>query len=262
MVKTLQVLDLFSGIGGFSLGLEKAGFKTVAFCEIDKKAQQVLKKHWPTTPIYHNIKELTFEKLKKDGVANIETICGGFPCQDISLLGQGAGIKGERSGLWSEMCRVISEIRPQFAIVENVAALRRRGLSRVLGDLAEIGYDAEWHCIPASAVGAPHQRDRLWIIAYPHGKLWLPLKIHPRANKESVQTDMWKNFFFVRSGINDFEFREEDQPYLCGGNDGLSTRMDRLKQLGNAVVPQIPELIGRAILEASGRELEVFREAA
>jgi len=256
MFKTPQVLDLFSGIGGFSLGLERAGFKTVAFCEIDKKARQVLKKHWPTIPIYQNIKELTCEKLKKDGITNIEIICGGFPCQDISNLGQGAGIKGERSGLWSEMCRVISEIRPQFAIVENVAALRRRGLSRVLGDLAEIGYDTEWHCIPASAVGAPHQRDRLWIIAYPHGKLRFPLNIYPRADKKSVQTVMWKNFFFVRSGTNDFKFRQEDQSYLCGGNNGLSARMDRLKQLGNAVVPQIPELIGRAVLEASKKQLK------
>lgn len=154
--------------GGFSLGLERAGFKTAAFCEIDKKARQVLKKHWPTILIYHNIRDLTYEKLKSDGIADIDVICGGFPCVDISLAGKGAGIEGERSGLWKEFARLIGEIRPKYAIVENVSALRSRGLGRVLGDLAEVGYDAECHCISASAVGAPHQRDRLWIIAHPN----------------------------------------------------------------------------------------------
>src|SRR5208282_3242190 len=93
-------------------------------------------------------------------------LCGGFPCQDISNAGKRAGIDGERSGLWSEFARLIGELRPRYAIMENVAALLGRGLERVLGDLASIGYDAEWHCIPASAVGAPHRRDRVWIVAY------------------------------------------------------------------------------------------------
>ena len=167
----MNVLDLFSGIGGFSLGLERCGFKTVAFCEVDKKAQLVLQKHWPGVPIYGDIRELTYERLKADKIQPIDIICGGFPCQDISLAGKGAGIEGKRSGLWAEFARIIGEILPAFAIIENVAALRYKGkgLYRVLGDLAEIGYSAEWHCIPACAVGAPHQRDRIWIIAYPSG---------------------------------------------------------------------------------------------
>jgi DNA-cytosine methyltransferase len=163
----MKVLDLFSGIGGFSLGLERAGMETVAFCEIEKFPQKVLKKHWPEVPIYEDVRTLTAERLARDGVGRIDLICGGFPCQDISTAGKGAGIEGERSGLWSEIARLIGELRPRYAIMENVSALLGRGLDKVLGDLAEIGYDAEWHCIPASELGAHHHRDRVWIIAYP-----------------------------------------------------------------------------------------------
>ena len=159
----LKVLDLFSGIGGFSLGLERTeGFETVAFCEIDKKARQVLRKHWPDTPIFDDV-----TTLKGDQIGTVDVICGGFPCQDISYAGRGAGLAGERSGLWFEFHRLIKEVRPKWVIAENVSALRSRGLDTVLRSLAEIGYDAEWHCIPASAVGAPHRRDRVWIVAYP-----------------------------------------------------------------------------------------------
>ena len=163
-----KVLDLFAGIGGFSLGLEATGgFETTAFCELDKKAQLVLKKHWPDVPIYEDIKELTYERLKADG--NVPSvITGGFPCQDISCAGKAKGILAERSGLWSEMFRLIRDVRPAWAIIENVSALRSKGLTLVLQNLSEIGYMCEWHCIPASAVGAPHQRDRIWIIANPN----------------------------------------------------------------------------------------------
>ena len=164
----LKLLDLFSGIGGFSLGLERTGgFETVAFCEIDKFCQKVLRKHWPNVRQYTDIKTLTAVQLTADGIT-VDAICGGFPCQDISLAGGGAGMgEGTRSGLWSEYARLIGELRPRYVIVENVSALLGRGLDRVLGDLAQIGYDAEWHCIPASAVGAPHRRDRIWIVATP-----------------------------------------------------------------------------------------------
>jgi DNA-cytosine methyltransferase len=166
----VNVLDLFSGIGGFSLGLERTGgFRTVAFCEIEPYCRAVLKKHWPNVPCYEDVRTLTAERLRADGIS-VDAICGGFPCQDISTAGKGAGIEGERSGLWKEYARIIGEVRPRYVIVENVAALLGRGLSRVLGDLAEIGYDAEWHCIPASYVGAPHRRDRLWIVAYSQSK--------------------------------------------------------------------------------------------
>lgn len=165
----MNVLGLFSGIGGFELGLQRAGFSIAAMCEIDDFARAVLARHWPAVPCYRDVRLLTAEQLRADGIGPIDLICGGFPCQDISLAGTGAGIDGERSGLWSEFARLIGELRPRYALVENVAALAIRGLGRVLGDLAERGYDAEWRIVSASDVGAPHLRKRLWILAYPSG---------------------------------------------------------------------------------------------
>ncbi|MDX1950304.1 MAG: DNA (cytosine-5-)-methyltransferase, partial [Rickettsiales bacterium] len=167
---SLTVLDLFSGIGGFSLGAERAGWRTVSFCEIDKFCTEILKKRWPEVPIFDDIKSLTAEEIYKKVDSKIDVICGGFPCQDISVAGKKAGITGSRSSLWKEFARLINEIKPKYAIIENVANLRGNGLITVLQDLWQIGYDAEWHCIPASAVGAPHRRDRIWIIAYPNSQ--------------------------------------------------------------------------------------------
>jgi DNA (cytosine-5)-methyltransferase 1 len=161
----VRVLDLFSGIGGFSIGLEAAGFETVAFCEVSPVCRHLLAHHWPKVPCYDDIRTLTAERLAADGIG-VDVICGGFPCQDLSYAGKGAGLAGERSGLWRDYARLVRELRPKFVIVENVSALLGRGLGDVLGDLAALGYDAWWDCIPASAVGAPHRRDRLWIIAY------------------------------------------------------------------------------------------------
>jgi hypothetical protein len=150
---TFKLLDLFSGIGGFSLGLERSGgFETMAFCEIDPFCRKVLKKHWPHVPQYDDIKILTAERLRADGIVP-DAICGGFPCQDISVAGAGAGLDGERSGLWFEYARLISEIRPRVVIVENVGALLVRGLSVILGNLATLGYDAEWDCTSAIESG-------------------------------------------------------------------------------------------------------------
>ncbi len=182
----MKVLDLFSGIGGFSLGLERAGMRTVAFCEIDPFCRRVLARHWPGVPIYDDIEGLGWERLCADELwPGIDVIAGGFPCQDISLAGTGAGLEGDRSGLYWQIWRLIRELRPSFVILENVAALLNRGLDDVLRSLASIGYDAEWHCIPASAVGAPHIRDRIWIVAYPSsfsgdgGRTFQPSKAEP-----------------------------------------------------------------------------------
>ena len=162
-----KVLDLFSGIGGFSKGLEDTGgFETVAFCEFDEHARKVLSKHWKGVKQYTDIRELTYEQLQADGIKPT-VLTGGFPCQDISVAGKQAGIIGERSSLWSEYFRLIKDVQPTWAIIENVSALRSKGLALVLQNLSEIGYNAEWHCIPCSAIGGLHRRDRIWIIAYP-----------------------------------------------------------------------------------------------
>ena len=166
----LKVLDLFSGIGAYTLGLERTGgFKTVAFCEIEDYPVRILNKHWPKVPVYRDVRTLTADTLRRDGIA-IDVICGGWPCQDISTAGTGLGLDGARSGLWSEVARLAGEIRPRFLILENSSNLLGldggRWFSRILGDLAALGYDAEWHCLPAAAFDAPHIRDRLWIVAH------------------------------------------------------------------------------------------------
>jgi len=162
----MKVLDLFSGIGGFSLGLECAGWETIAFCEIEPSCNKILSKYWPDIPIFDDITKLSANDIE----SSVDIICGGFPCQDISIAGKKAGIGGLRSALWKQYLRLINEIRPKYAIIENVANLRSNGLITVLQDLWQIGYNAEWHCIPASAIGAPHQRDRIWIVANPDNK--------------------------------------------------------------------------------------------
>ncbi len=296
----LRVLDLFSGIlvGGFSLGLERTGgFETVAFCEIEEFPRRVLRKHWPGVPIYHDVRKLTKDTLDRDGIAGIDAICGGFPCQDISIAGPGAGLDGERSGLWSEIARLACEIRPKLIIVENVAALLGRGLGRVLGDLAALGYDAEWHCIPAGRLGAPHERDRIWIIAYADS-WWRRAEASARhnANGQNARgpkadsllgeipepSRQWylaapppadnhgqRRRKYHRAEIavhqrhtglaGEISHDGWDTPWprfladICRVDDGLRGGLDKagFAALGNAVVPQIPELIGRAILEAA-----------
>ena len=231
--------------------------RTVAFCEIEPYPRAVLAKHWPGVPIFKDVR-----KLAAADVHGVDVICGGFPCQDISVAGRGAGIDGERSGLWAEYARLIGEIRPRYVIVENVAALLGRGLGRVLGDLAALGFDAQWHCIPASAVGSPQGRDRLWIVAYPgHAGL------RERGKRGDAGKEMQNLAGILSNGLQ--MCRREKEEVLERGNNGLSDhwaaepslgrvvdgiprRSFRLHGLGNAVVPQIPELIGRAIIEYEG----------
>jgi DNA (cytosine-5)-methyltransferase 1 len=246
---TLRVLDLFSGIGGFSLGLERAGMQTVAFCEIEPYCRAVLAKHWPGVPIHGDIR-----RLRGAGVGPVDVICAGFPCQDVSLAtkGGGKGLKGARSGLWSECTRIVSEIKPSWVILENSPALRSRGLEQVLGELTALGYDAEWHCIPASAVGAPHQRDRIWVIAYREGRPY------------PVLADVWSNYDRWTDGPWRWDWKQDQAEAGWLGEDGywwiepgvarilhgIPNATHRIRALGNAVVPQISEIIGRAILKA------------
>jgi DNA (cytosine-5)-methyltransferase 1 len=252
--------------------------RTVAFCEIEPYCRQVLAKHWPGVPCYGDIRELSAERLARDGI-RVDVICGGFPCQDISVAGKGAGLAGERSGLWREYARLIGEIRPQHVVVENVTGLLARGLGEVLGDLAALGYDAEWHCIPASAVGAPHIRDRAWIYAYPDGD-GLEKREHVQgageqaasgeyagrapigvsapedaADAERGQRSLGRTLGrmgrLYQSLPKHGDWPIAAQPVLDRGADGIPARLDRLRALGNAVVPQIPEMIGRAIMRAT-----------
>jgi DNA (cytosine-5)-methyltransferase 1 len=245
-MKKLRVLDLFSGIGGFSLGLERTGgFETVAFCEIEAFPRKVLAKHWPGVPCYHDVRELTAERLAADGNGAIDVICGGFPCQDISAQGLRAGLAGERSGLWSEIARLAGELRPRFLIVENVADLLGLGFGDVLGDLATLGLHAEWHCIPAGYVGAPHERDRLWIVAYPPEVAGLHESYFGEAAQRlSDHSAAW----WKASAWNAPDAR------ICRVDDGVPDRVDRTECCGNAVVPQVVELIGNAILASLRHE--------
>ena len=293
----MQVLDLFAGIGGFTLGLERAGFKTVAFCEIEPYAQKVLSKNWPGVPIYDDIRTITADRLVSDGIG-VDVITGGFPCQDISLAGNQAGIEGERSGLWTECARLIGELRPRYAIFENVTNLlngeRGDWFKRVLWDISALGYDAEWHCIPASELGAHHHRDRVWIIAYPNRGDDTRLnasasersgQITPEGTKHAGRGSSKQNVADADNSGNRApecqidsvtqetveRRKKQPQPKFSGLSEnlafhiknasgwiaepdvgrvahGIPDRSHRLKCLGNAVVPPIPELIGRAIL--------------
>lgn len=273
-----KLLDLFSGIGGFSLGLERSGgFETVAFCEIEDYPCQVLARHWPEVPCYGDIRELTAERLAADGIT-VDAICGGFPCQDISNAGKGAGIEGERSGLWSEYARLIGELRPSVVFVENVSALLGRGMGVVCGDLAAMGYDAEWGVIRASDLGAPHHRARLWLVAYPNSvrqpqsqgcfsyvRRWLgdsgqeagdtyADSLYAQGKQpEGPDAQVRSQPSFRQAGPlhNGDGGQWRTEPNVGRVADGVPARSHRLKALGNAVVPQIPELLGRAWLQAS-----------
>ena len=292
----LRALELFSGIGGFSIGLERAGLAhPVGFVEIDPFCQRVLAKHWPDVPIHGDVTTREFIEGEAD------VITGGFPCQDVSLAGKRAGLSGARSGLYRHVIRAIRVVRPKFAILENVAALLSGWMGDVLGDLAEVGYDAEWHCIPASAVGAPHQRDRVWIIANPRseqhesscpplsGTLAEELSRAYLANAprercgetrelRHIEQEEWfasgsealadSDCSHAQGGVDRRSDAQERsgsikrQAGLCGFGErgawtvepdirrvahGVPSRSHRLRQLGNAVVPQVVEVIGRAI---------------
>jgi DNA (cytosine-5)-methyltransferase 1 len=286
------MIDTFSGIGGFSLAARwLGGIETVQFVERDPYCQRILAKHWPTVPIHDDI--CAFNPAP--GSADI--VCGGFPCQDISTAGKQAGIKeGTRSGLFYELMRVVRLVGPRYIVLENVAAITSNGMDAVLGTLAEAGFDAEWACIPASAVGACHQRDRWWLVAYSNrwdGQSGQVARsaIHEQAARQGADGDAGSadevggDAANAQSGGDIRQDQYDGQPFqpqcmgepgmlniantsgqglerrwpsgsaayrldsnwrsylsepvLCRGDDGLSGRVDRLKALGNAVVPQV-----------------------
>ena len=235
--KKLQHLDLFSGIGGFSLGLESAGLaKTVAFCDIDNFCQEVLKKHWPEVPIFSNVKELTYEKLKTNGINKIDIITGGYPCQPFSVAGRKKGEEDPRH-LWPEYFRLIKELRPTWVIGENVSGHIKLGLDTVLEDLESEGYTARAFSISATSIGANHKRERVWIIAHSNSQRLqgFGAKHELREGKTKVPFS-WLRWW-------------ESEPRIRRVAHGIPQRVDRLKGLGNAVVPQIPFLLGLTIRE-------------
>lgn len=227
----LRVLSLFSGIGAIDLGLQRAGLGPIAFSEIDPYASAVLAKRFPGVP---NIGDITIAEFP-----NADVVAAGFPCQDLSNAGKRAGLAGDRSGLWREVMRAVRVVRPRFVVLENVAALLRRGVDKVLGDLAADGYDAEWDCIPASHVGAPHNRDRWFALAYPErGERWTQPYLWPlgRMGREQ-QSVPWDRDW--QSALREFR----------GMDDGSAYRVDRVDTIRNAVVPQIITEIGDALLQ-------------
>ena len=259
---TLRLLDTFSGIGGFSYAAERivGGFETVAFVEREPYCQQILHKHWPSVPIYDDITTFNPEPYSAD------VVCGGFPCQDISTAGKQAGIKqGTRSGLFYELIRVIRLVQPKYVVLENVSAILANGLDTVLGELAEAGFDAEWACIPASAVGACHQRDRWWLVAYApqllsdggsseqpehigqSSRSKLSMAQSGNSHSESLSASHATSPRLERrwpSGSTTHRLSPDwggyaSKPVLHAGDDGLSDRVAKLKAIGNAVVPQV-----------------------
>jgi len=314
----LRVLDLFSGIGGFALGLQRAGMETIAFSEIDPYCCRVLARHWPDIPNLGDVRRISLVQLCMLG--RIDVICGGFPCQDLSVAGSGLGLDGPRSGLWTEFARLIRLVRPRYVILENVTGLLARGLGRILGELATLGYDAQWHCIPAAHIGAPHRRDRVWIVAYTHSdalrdnQQWAAWgrdilqhgrhaqpghdgSAQPLADTDSgrregfrlaqhaAQSSAFRNQLdgcsppgfragatlpesererleareqagsaaasARRPGVGDYRGWWESEPAVGRVAHGIPDRVERLRGLGNAVVPQVVELIGRALIAAA-----------
>jgi len=271
----MTVGSLFAGIGGFDLGFQRAGFDIRWQVEIDPFCRAVLEQHWPTVRRYEDVRKVGRE------LERVNVICGGFPCQDISFAGRMRGMAGQRSGLWAEYLRIVCELRPQYIVVENVSALLRLGIARVVGDLAEIGYDSEWDCFPAAAFGAPHIRDRVFIMAYPQRDGWdkdaaprfagklggATLEASTqRAAKTTVSRDcgqgvsLWADS--SESGSDDSRNIETTsghggdawlpEPEMGRMVDGIPEPLDSLHGLGNAIVPQIAEWIARRILEVEG----------
>ena len=272
----LRVLDLFSGVGAYSLGLERTGgFQTVAFCELEDYPRRILRKHWPDVKIYEDVRELTGARLAADGIVP-DWIVGGWPCQDISVAGTGSGLDGARSGLWGEIARLAGELRPRGLLLENSSNLLSinggTDFGRVLGDLAALGFDAEWHCLSASAFDAPHIRDRLWIVARRRGtsadagdfgykgttgwrdadQAHVAFSRGPIVGASGARTATHANSHTqIGSAIARRERHTwEPEPRVGRVVTGLANRAHRIAALGNLNPPIIPETIGRAMLAA------------
>ena len=246
----MNLLDLFSGVGSFSLGLEAAGFKTSAFCEIEPYQCAVLKKHWPDVRQYEDVTRLTAAELVRDGI-HIDAICGGFPCQDVSnanaAWGECLGLEGSRSGLFFDVIRIVRDIRPRVVFLENVAQLLGNGMLKVCQAFAEIGYDVEWEAIPMSYAGGIQNRDRIWIVAYPseNGEQRLLSGLDfskARQGRTCSQKDL------PRIYADPFNGDSWPQPLIRRGDGRPANWAHRIESCGNTLDPAIAEEIGRAVM--------------
>ena len=290
----MRVGSLFSGIGGIDLGLERAGMEIAWQCEADDYCRKVLAKHWPGVPCYPDVRSLP------DDIEPVDLVCGGYPCQPFSLAGRRSGTDDPRH-LWPVFASTLRLLRPEWALLENVPGHLSLGFGDVLGDLATLGYDTEWTCIPAAAVGAPHLRWRLFVLAYAneHGepgqpldafagpRLVVPNSGRPRRREdargshgdEGADEGWAEEHDHVPGGLREDVADTTQQPQRESANDaaavadrreawevpgcggwwavepdvgrvahGVPRRVDRLRALGNAVVPQVAELIGQRIL--------------
>jgi DNA (cytosine-5)-methyltransferase 1 len=242
-MRKLTVGSLFAGIGGFDLGLERAGFEIKWQVEIDPFCRKVLEKHWPAVRRYQDVEEVHAGTVRtciwgigcRECLAAVDVLCGGFPCQDVSAAGLRTGIEGKRSGLWKQFARLIGELRPRYVLVENVPGLLDRGMGVVLGDLAALGFDAEWSVLSACAVGAPHTRERVFLVAYPEGQRPGQLRWEWSAAEREAQRHLhWP----------------ASEPACERVAYGVSDGSHRLTALGNSIVPALAEFIGRRILDA------------
>ena len=240
----LTVGSLFSGIGGLDLGLERAGLKVIWQSEIDPYCNKILKKHWPEVPNYGNIKDINWTS-----VARPDVICGGYPCQPFSMAGKRKG-KDDPRHLWPWVRTAISELQPRYAILENVRGHLTMGGLQVIGELAEIGYDAEWRIVSAAGVGAPHRRERIIIVAYPNDSK-LGNDNHGGINTRTIRS---RGKVFIADSAGSSPSRSDShwvsEPRMGRVADGVSDRVDKLRGLGNAVVPQLAEYIGRLVMAA------------
>ena len=231
----MKHFDLFSGIGGFALAARHAGWRTTGFCEIDPYCRAVLQKHWPKVPIYNDIRELRGEKIGK-----IDVLTGGYPCQPFSTAGKRQGEADDRH-LWPEFDRLISKTRPTIVVAENVVGHASMGLDQVLSDLENQDYAWRAFIIPACAVNAPHRRERIWVVAHSNSARLQKRQILPRVERKKDESDSRKN--------SSFYGRWDIEPRVGRVVNGLPGRVDRIRGLGNSVVPQVAAVIFNAINE-------------
>ncbi|WP_320175807.1 DNA (cytosine-5-)-methyltransferase [Maridesulfovibrio sp.] len=260
----MKVGSLFSGVGLTDFGLELAGFEHAWFCEIEPYARDILSKRWPGRTIYKDIKELDGNEVEK-----VDLLSGGFPCQDVSCGGKRKGITKEtRSGLWYEYARIIRQVRPRYVLIENVPGLRSKGFEIVLKELAEIGYDAEWIVLSAAQFGAPHLRERLFIVAYPHSAgdddPTGPRRLftEERINGIDFQLDSeasWNNLRVNRASPESI-CKAYPGPQIHRMDDGHTDWLDRLKALGNGITPQQAYFVGSLIQDHSFNVLNLLNK--